>query len=87
MAASRPSHKTKLKIKQEITMGPKTDVKKRPVTTAKKNSGLSAEEITAMKETIKERKMAANKEEMEKAVFEKIAAMKDNERVMAKKDS
>ncbi|MBE7536237.1 MAG: DUF1801 domain-containing protein [Anaerolineales bacterium] len=66
-------------------MNLKTDVKKKPVTAAKKNSGLSAEEIAAMKETIKERKMAANKEEMEKAVFEKIAAMKDNERVMAKK--
>lgn len=66
-------------------MSPKTDLKKKPVITAKKNLGLSAEEIAAMKETIKERKMAANKDEMEKAVFEKIAAMKDNERVMAKK--
>ena len=51
----------------------------------KSTTGLSAEEIAAMKETLKERKMAANKEEMEKAVFAAFAKMKENERSMAKK--
>ena len=40
------------------------------------SQGLSAEEIAAMKETLKERKAAASKEEAEKAVLEKIAEMK-----------
>lgn len=53
--------------------------------TRKPSTGLSREEIAAMKETLKERKMAANKEEMEKAVFAAFAKMKDNERSMAKK--
>lgn len=51
----------------------------------KSTTGLSAEEIAAMKETLKERKMAANKEEMEKAVFAAFAKMNDAERSMAKK--
>jgi len=51
----------------------------------KSTTGLSAEEIAAMKETLKERKMAANKEEMEKAVFAAFAKMKENERSIAKK--
>lgn len=53
--------------------------------TKKSATGLSAEEIAAMKETLKERKMAANKEEMEKAVFAAFAKMKENERSMAKR--
>ncbi|MCC7119570.1 MAG: DUF1801 domain-containing protein [Anaerolineales bacterium] len=53
--------------------------------TKKSNAGLSAEEIAAMKETLKERKMAANKEEMEKAVFAAFAKMNEGERSMAKK--
>ena len=53
--------------------------------TKKSSAGLSREEIAAMKETLKERKMAANKEEMEKAVFAAFAKMSDAERSMAKK--
>ncbi|MCZ2123154.1 MAG: DUF1801 domain-containing protein [Anaerolineales bacterium] len=53
--------------------------------TKKSSAGLSREEIAAMKETLKERKMAANKEEMEKAVFAAFAKMNDAERSMAKK--
>lgn len=49
------------------------------------NKGLTAEEIAAMKETIKERKLAANKEEAEKAVFAAIAKMKEPDRSMAKR--
>lgn len=51
----------------------------------KSRTGLSAEEIAAMKETIKERKMAANKETMEKAALEAIAKMKEPDRSMAKR--
>lgn len=65
-------------------MSPKTDTKK-STAASKANKGLSAEEIAAMKETIKERKMAANKEEAEKAVFEAIAKMKEPDRSMAKR--
>ena len=61
-------------------MSPKKDTKK-----ADANKGLSREEIAAMKETIKERKMAANKEEMEKAVFAAIAKMSEPDRSMAKR--
>src|SRR5512142_494426 len=46
---------------------------------------LSAEEIAAMKETLKERKMAANKEEMEKAALAAIAAMKGSDHALAKR--
>jgi uncharacterized protein YdhG (YjbR/CyaY superfamily) len=38
-----------------------------------------------MKETLKERKMAASKEEAEKAVLEKIAEMKGSDHAMAKR--
>lgn len=65
-------------------MSPKKDTKKSAVK-GKANQGLSAEEIAAMKETIKERKMAANKEEMEKAALEAIAKMKEPDRSMAKR--
>ena len=51
--------------------------------TAVKSTGLSAEEKAAMRETIKERKMAANKEAMEKALHEKIAEMAAPDRVLA----
>jgi uncharacterized protein YdhG (YjbR/CyaY superfamily) len=51
----------------------------------KGQKGLSAEEIAAMKETLKERKMAANKEEAEQAVLDKIAEMKGSDRAMAKR--
>ncbi|RJP51289.1 MAG: DUF1801 domain-containing protein [Anaerolineaceae bacterium] len=65
-------------------MSPKK-VTKKSAATSKASTGLSAEEIAAMKETIKERKMAANKEEAEKAVFEAIAKMKEPDRSMAKR--
>jgi uncharacterized protein YdhG (YjbR/CyaY superfamily) len=65
-------------------MSTKTDTKK-STATSKKYSGLSAEEIAAMKETIKERKASANKEEAEKAVLAAISAMKEPDRSMAKR--
>ena len=69
-------------------MSPKKDTQKSPKSTAAKGKaykGLSAEEIAAMKETLKERKAAASKEEAEKAVLEKIAEMKEPDRSMAKR--
>ena len=69
-------------------MSPKKDTKKpvkRATASGKTNKGLSAEEIAAMKETLKERKVAANKEEAEKAVLEKIAEMPEPDRSMAKR--
>ena len=47
-------------------MSPKTDTKK-STAASKANKGLSAEEIAAMKETLKERKAAASKEEAGKS--------------------
>src|SRR5678809_1034628 len=58
---------------------------KRASTSGKANKGFSAEEIAAMKETLKERKAAASKEEAEQAVVEKIAEMKEPDRSMAKR--
>jgi len=69
-------------------MSPKKDTKKpakRATTSGKANQGLSAEEIAAMKETLKERKAAASKEEAEKAVLEKIAEMREPDRSIAKR--
>jgi len=62
-------------------MSPNKETKK----TATKSTGLTAEEKAAMKETLKERKMAANKEEAEKAALTAIAAMKEPDRGMAKR--
>jgi len=56
-----------------------------PKKETKKSSGLTAEEKAAMKETLKERKMAANKEEAEKAALEKIAEMQEPDRSIAKR--
>ena len=56
-----------------------------PKKETKKSTGLTAEEKAAMKETLKERKMAANKEAMEKALHEKIAEMPEPDRSMAKR--
>ena len=53
--------------------------------TAGKSTGLTAEEKAAMRDTIKERKMAANKEAMEKALHEKIAEMEEPDRSLAKR--
>jgi uncharacterized protein YdhG (YjbR/CyaY superfamily) len=58
---------------------------KRTTASGKAHEGLSAEEIAAMKETLKERKAAASKEEAEKAVLEKIAEMKGSDHAMAKR--
>jgi hypothetical protein len=69
-------------------MSPKKDTKKsakKSTANNKAHKGLSAEEIAAMKETIKERKASANKEEAEKAVLEKIAEMKGSDHAMAKR--
>jgi uncharacterized protein YdhG (YjbR/CyaY superfamily) len=62
-------------------MSPKKDTKK----TAKKSTGLSAEEKAALKETLKERKANASKEEAEKAALAAITAMPEPDRSMAKR--
>ena len=69
-------------------MSPKketTKSAKRTTASGKAHQGLSAEEIAAMKETLKERKAAASKEEAEKAVLEKIAEMKGLDHALAKR--
>lgn len=69
-------------------MSPKTVTKKsagKSTSTSKKYAGLSAEEIAAMKETLKERKANASKEEAEKAVLDKIAEMKGSDRTFARR--
>ena len=69
-------------------MSPKKNMKKSAKSSAasgKAYKGLSAEEIAAMKETLKERKAAASKEEAEQAVLEKIAEMKGLDQTMAKR--
>lgn len=53
--------------------------------TTTKSTGLTAEEKAAMKETLKERKAAASKEEAEKAALEKIAEMPEPDRSMAER--
>jgi uncharacterized protein YdhG (YjbR/CyaY superfamily) len=62
-------------------MSPNKETKK----SVNKSTGLTAEEKAAMKETLKERKMAANKEEAEKAALEKIAEMSEPDRSIAKR--
>jgi uncharacterized protein YdhG (YjbR/CyaY superfamily) len=69
-------------------MSPKQQAKKPAKKTSaggRTHEGLSAEERAAMKETLKERKLALSKEEAEKAVVEKIAAMKGSDRTIAKR--
>jgi len=56
-----------------------------PKKETKNSTGLTAEEKAAMKETLKERKAAASKEEAEQAVLEKIAEMKGSDHTMAKR--
>lgn len=46
---------------------------------------LSAEELAAMKETLKERRAAVSKEEAERLALQAIAAMKEPDRSMAKR--
>ena len=69
-------------------MSPKKDTQKsakKSTATGKSYKGLSAEEIAAMKETLKERKAAASKEEAEKAALAAITAMPEPDRSMAKR--
>ncbi len=74
---------------EEISMSPNKRTKKSAKHTTgsgKAHKGsFSAEEIAAMKETLKERKMAASKEEAEMAALEAIAAMSEPDRSMAKR--
>jgi uncharacterized protein YdhG (YjbR/CyaY superfamily) len=53
--------------------------------TAAKREGLSEGELAAMKETLKERKAALRGEEAERAVLERIASMKPQDRAMAER--
>ena len=62
-------------------MSPNKETKK----TAKKSTGLTAEEKAAMRETLKERKAAASKEEAEQAVLEKIAEMQGLDQTLAQR--
>ena len=67
-------------------MSPKKKTQKPAKPTTASGKGLlSAEEIAAMKETLKERKTAASKEEAEKAALAAIAEMKEPDRSMAKR--
>ena len=70
-------------------MGPNKEAKKsakRTASSGKSHQGLlSAEEIAAMKETLKERKVAASKEEAENAALKAIAAMQEPDRSMARR--
>lgn len=66
-------------------MSPKKVTQKPTKSTPKKPTGLSAEEIAAMKETLKERKAAANKEEEERLALEAIAKFQEPDRSMAKR--
>src|SRR5262245_48503843 len=58
---------------------------KRTAAESAKYEGLSKEEISAMKETIKERKAAARGEDQERAVLERIASMPQSDRAMAER--
>lgn len=67
-------------------MSPKKDAKKSARSAAARSKAyerLSAEEIAAMKETLKERKASQSKEEAEKAVLAKIAEMKGLDHILA----
>ena len=69
-------------------MSPQKETQKSAKSTAAKGKayeGLSAEEIAAMKETLKERKAAGSKEEAEKAALTAIAAMQEPDRAMGKR--
>ncbi len=66
-------------------MSPKKETKKSANRSTGSGQGLSPEEIAAMKETLKERKAAASKEEGERMALEAIAAMQEPDRSMAKR--
>jgi uncharacterized protein YdhG (YjbR/CyaY superfamily) len=56
-----------------------------PKKETQKSKGFTAEEKAAMKETLKERKAAASKEEGERLALEAIAAMQEPDRSMAER--
>ncbi len=62
-----------------------TKTTKKSTSASQTKQGLSPEEIAAMKETIKERKLAANKEQAEKAALEAIAKMPEPDHSLAKR--
>ena len=64
---------------------PATKTAKKSTSARTSNSGLTAEEKAAMRETIKERRAATTKEEDERALLAKITAMAEPDRSMAKK--
>ena len=74
-------------MNQEITTQNVTRKSARSTTASGKalKGLLSAEEMAAMKETLKERKAAASKEEAENAALAAIAAMQEPDRSMAKR--
>jgi uncharacterized protein YdhG (YjbR/CyaY superfamily) len=81
LGAGAISHKESSMPARKQTKKPATNTPARGTA----SQGLSAEERAAMKETLKERKLALNKEDAEKAVLEKIAGMKGADRAMAKR--
>ena len=66
-------------------MSPKKETQKSAKRSTASSKGLSAEEIAAMKETLKERKVAGNKAEEERAALAAIDAMQEPDRSMAKR--
>jgi uncharacterized protein YdhG (YjbR/CyaY superfamily) len=74
-------------MNQELSTTKKSTQKaiKRSTESGKDQKGLSAEEIAAMKQTLKERKVAASKEETEKAAVEAINELPEPERSMARR--
>jgi hypothetical protein len=74
-------------MNQSMSISKKGDQKSSKSTPAsgKAHQGLSAEEIAIMKETLKERKAAASKEEGERLALEAIAAMQEPDRSMAER--
>ena len=67
-------------------MNPAKSTTKKSTARSKASKGLlSAEEVAAMKETLKERKAAGNKAEEERAALAAIAAMPEPDRSMAKR--
>jgi uncharacterized protein YdhG (YjbR/CyaY superfamily) len=64
-------------------MSPKKSTPKKP--TGKKSTGFTAEEKAAMRERAKELKAAASREEGERALLAKVAAMDKPDRVMVER--
>src|ERR1044071_4709242 len=75
----------KKETKKSATPARAGGARERTTASSKAHQGLSAEEIAAMKETLKERKAAASKEEGERLALEAIAAMQEPDRSMAKR--